>query len=101
MADYDLAMTVTRHIALSPKAICQEVHGEMVILDMESEQYFSLNEVGSKLWRLLESDSNLSLAIIGLLDQYEVEGNQLRRDVELLVAELISVGLVSESHVAN
>lgn len=89
-------MTAARHIALSPKAICQEVHGEMVILDMQGEQYFSLNEVGSKLWRLLESNSNLSLAIIALLDQYEVEGEQLRQDVERLVAELISAGLASE-----
>ena len=100
MADYDLGMTTARHIELSPKAICQEVNGDMVILDMESEQYFSLNEVGSKLWRLLESDSNLSLAIIALLDQYEVEGEQLRQDVERLVAELISAGLASESLVA-
>jgi hypothetical protein len=101
MADYDLAMTAARHIALSPKAICQEVNGEMVILDMRSEQYFSLNEVGSKLWRLLESDNNLSLAIIALLDQYEVEGDQLRSDVEHLVAELISAGLASESQVVQ
>jgi hypothetical protein len=89
-------MSATRHLTLSSKAITQEINGEMVILDMGSEEYFSLNEVGCKLWQLLESNSDLSVAVASLLEQYDVDSKQLSGDVESVVTELKRVGLLSE-----
>ena len=34
----------------SQEAIGQEVRGETVILDLASEEYFSLDEVGTRVW---------------------------------------------------
>jgi hypothetical protein len=89
-------MSATRHLTLSSKAITQEINGEMVILDMGSEEYFSLNEVGCKLWQLLEANSDLSVAVASLLEQYDVDSKQLSGDVESVVTELKRVGLLSE-----
>ncbi|HIE89330.1 MAG TPA: PqqD family protein [Gammaproteobacteria bacterium] len=96
IAHYDPSMSATRHLTLSSKAIIQEINGELVILDMGSEEYFSLNEVGCKLWRLLESNSDLSVAVASLLEQYDVDSKQLSDDVESVVTELKRVGLLSE-----
>jgi hypothetical protein len=96
VAHYDPSMRAARHLTLSSKAIIQEINGEMVILDMGSEEYFSLNEVGCKLWRLLESNSDLSVAVASLLEQYDVDSKQLSDDVESVVTELKHVGLLSE-----
>jgi hypothetical protein len=36
-----------KNITISDKALSQEVNGETVILDLDSESYFGLDEVGT------------------------------------------------------
>ena len=45
----NLNQTVTR----SPEVISQEVSGETVLLDLESESYYGLDAVGTRIWQLI------------------------------------------------
>ena len=49
-----------RTFQLSPDVLFQEVSGEMVLLDLNSEQYFGLDEIGARIWSLLESGAGES-----------------------------------------
>ena len=40
-------------LSVSTEVIAQEVSGETVLLDLKSEQYFSLDVVGTRIWQLL------------------------------------------------
>ena len=44
---------------LSSEALFQDISGEGVILDLKSSSYFGLDEVGVRLWQLLQSDASL------------------------------------------
>ena len=45
-------MNLNQTITLSPDVISQEVSGETVLLDLESENYFGLDAVGTRIWQL-------------------------------------------------
>ena len=84
-----------QYATVSDEAITQEVSGETVILDLRSEQYFSLDVVGTRIWQLLQEPLCLEEIHARLLEEYEVEPARLRQDLEDLVNRLCEVGLVT------
>ena len=82
-------------LKISPEVHSQEVGGETVLLDLQSESYFGLDEVGTRIWQLLQQNGDLQSIFETILDEYDVEEEQLRRDLEELVEKLLEAGLVS------
>ncbi len=71
----------------------REVDKQMVLLNIESEQYFGLNEVGADIVRRLTGEP-LEEAFTGLANDYEVEPHILRRDVDTFIDALLQAGLL-------
>ncbi len=88
-------MDLNQVVTLSPDVISQEVSGETVLLDLNSENYFGLDEVGTRIWQLIESSGNLQKIYDTMLSEYEVEADQLLEDMEQLVVDIEKAGLVS------
>ena len=88
-------MNLNQKITLSPDVISQEVSGETVLLDLESENYFGLDEVGTRIWQLIKEKEDLQAIYTTLLDEYEVEESRLQADLEALLGEISNLGLVS------
>ena len=87
-------MNLKQTITLSPDVISQEVSGETVLLDLESENYFGLDEVGTRIWQLIESAGDLEAIFNTLLEEYDVEEEELLDDLSNLVGEIEKLGLV-------
>ena len=87
----NLNQTVTR----SPEVISQEVSGETVLLDLESENYFGLDEIGTRIWQLIDETNDLHAIYDTLLQEYEVEEKRLHHDLEALLGEISGLGLVT------
>ena len=83
----------TQKITISNEALSQEVNGETVILDLKSESYFGLDEVGTRIWQLLQEEKDLQKVFDALLQEYDVEAEQLEQDLIELVDKLIEAGL--------
>jgi hypothetical protein len=81
---------------LSKDVLFQDVSGETVLLDLVGEQYFGLNQVGTRVWQLLAGDSNFAAIIDVLLEEYEVSRQQLERDVRELLGSLLDAGLIKK-----
>jgi len=88
-------MNLNQTITLSPEVISQEVSGETVLLDLESENYFGLDEVGTRIWQLIKETSDLHAIFDTLLQEYEVEERRLESDLEVLLGEISGLGLVT------
>jgi hypothetical protein len=78
----------------SSDVLVQEVAGEAVLLDLASEQYFGLNEVGVRVWQILTEHGKPEKAVEILLDEYEVDEEILRQDVAMLVSGFLESGLM-------
>lgn len=72
----------------------QDVSGETVLLDLTSEQYFGLDEVGTRIWMLLNEGRDLDGMVSTLLEEYEVERDRLKDDVRALLDSLVEAGLI-------
>jgi len=81
---------------ISKDVLSQEIDKETVLLDMKQENYFGLNEVGSRALEILKEGANLDSLIITLLKEYDVEQKQLKADITELLQELLDEGLIKK-----
>ena len=87
-------MNLNQKITFAETVFAQEVDGEMVLLDMESENYFGLDEVGTAIWQAMQEKETLKEVFDVLLEQYEVEEEMLEHDLSDFVSKLVESGLV-------
>ena len=85
----------TDRFNISEEVLSQEVNGETVLLDLEGESYFGLNEVGTRIWQLLQSEHSVAGMVDTLSGEYDVSREQLESDVSDLLRKLTEAGLVS------
>lgn len=90
-----LPITLTQRLLRSEDVLSQNLDGEAVLLDLASETYFGLNEVGTRVWELLESSRSLGEIATLLQSEYEVESARAESDVLDLATRLIEAGLAS------
>jgi hypothetical protein len=67
---------------------------ETVILHLKDGIYFGLNQVGTRIWELLDIYRNVGEIRDILLMEYEVESAQVERDLLELLNELHARGLI-------
>lgn len=89
-----LQFSLDRKISAAPNVLAQDLSGESVLLNLQMEEYFGLDDVGTRIWQTLTEKDSIHTAINALLLEYKVEPEQLRQDVENLIAELLANGLV-------
>ena len=85
-----------RHLVPAADVLAQTVVGESVLLDLRSQKYFGLNEVGTRAWQLLQETGDVATIQAHLLAEYDVAPEQLERDLDELFGRLLAAGLVTE-----
>ena len=89
---------MTQTIDISSETLTQEVGGETVILDLKSETYFGLDEVGTRIWQLLVEQEDMQSITATMLNEYDVEVEQVEKDVQNLLTQLDKAGIVTLSY---
>ncbi|MFI5350572.1 MAG: PqqD family protein [Elusimicrobiota bacterium] len=72
----------------------RRVENEGVILDLNSSNYFSLNDVGVLIWEKLGSGESLESVQAAVCEEFDVPPDQALRDIKALVKELTGKGLL-------
>jgi hypothetical protein len=70
------------------------VDGELVLLNVQSERYYGLNDSGTRMWRALVGSHDFEGAVASLLTEHDVTEERLRADLEALVERLSAEGLL-------
>lgn len=84
-----------RKVEPGANVLVRELHGESVLLHLDSESYFGLDAVGTGMWNALTSTGSIDAAFEALLLDYDVEPHRLREDLEVFVEGLARAGLVN------
>jgi hypothetical protein len=87
-ASLDMKAAVPSHVLI------QELEGESVLLNLNKERYFGLDEVGTQMWKALTTCESIGSAYQRLLSEYDVDAEVLRRDMDGLVEKLLKQGLL-------
>ena len=67
---------------------------ESVLLNLETERYFGLDETGTRMWQLVTDASSLDAAYEQLLAEFDVEPELLRSNLLELLDRLVDNGLL-------
>ena len=79
---------------ISPEVFSQAIDDEIILLDMKSEHYFGLNDVGAAVFKILTQGATVEMLVHHLLEKYEVDQRQLENDIIELLQDLLSAGLI-------
>src|SRR5215217_6427095 len=90
-------LSLPTQVVISPEALFQELEGETVLLNLESERYYGLDDVGTRMWQLLAENGDVGAAYTQLLQEYDVEAEQLEADLGTLIGRLAEAGLLTVS----
>ncbi len=80
---------------LGPGILIENIGAEVMIMDVQSGNYFSLNATGAKMLRLLISGADFDHVVDAMQQQFAVDAAVLRADLERLVSELCAKQLLS------
>ncbi len=87
-------MNLNQRITFADTVFAQEVDGEMVLLDMNSENYFGLDEVGTTIWQAMGQGKSLQEVLESVLKEYDVESDVLEKDLIRFVIQLLDNQLI-------
>ena len=87
-------ITVSSEVVASKNQVATQLGSEVVILGVEVGKYFGLNEVGAKVWSLLQTPTRVSAICAAVVAEYDVDPGECERDVLELLGELESKGLI-------
>jgi hypothetical protein len=74
-----------------------EIDGEVVTMSIEHGTCYGLNQVGSRIWNLLEKPTRIGVLCETLLSEYRVDPDVCERQVLDLLEELRTEGLISDA----
>ena len=75
--------------------VLEEIDDEVVILDLQENVYFGLNEVAKLVWRGLEEGQTLGEVVDTLVEHFEVEREVVEGDVRSFVDDALAKELIS------
>jgi len=85
---------LNKKVIFADSVFAQKVDGEMVLLDMNSENYFGLDAVGTDIWQAMQENDTLQEVLGVLLEAYDVEEEVLKKDLVAFIEKLQENGLV-------
>jgi hypothetical protein len=80
---------------LNPDVVFKRIGERMVLIHLETNQIFELNNTGARIWEMLEAGTPEDDILERLSAEFEVAPEQLKRDLNDLLRELTSQGLIA------
>ncbi len=82
-------------VSVPDSVLFRNLDGEAVLLNLDSEEYFGLDSVGTDIWQAVTGDANIEEAFDALQAEYDVDAGQLRADMSEFIQELLNAGLIT------
>ena len=90
MTELDINSRLTRN----PELITADMDGDTVMMNIANGKYFGINEVGSRVWELLESPVSVADLCRHIAAEFEVDDSRCRSDLLKLLAEMLEHDVV-------
>ncbi len=68
--------------------VSTDLGGEVAILHLTSGVYYSLNEVGARVWDLIQESRSVGNVLDALLEEYDVPAEDCERHLLAILADL-------------
>jgi hypothetical protein len=90
-------INLNSRVRIQDDVLFQELQGEAVLLNLKTGVYLGLNQIGTRIWQLLQEDGSLSRVMEVMLGEYDVTQEKLAQDLLDLVGQMEKQGLLVEA----
>jgi len=80
----------------SDRVVTTDLGEGLALLNLETNEYFSLNEVGAFVWGVLSQPQRSGEIVRAVVEKYDVTAEACAADVELLLEELENAALAEQ-----
>ena len=87
-------MNLNSKVTLLETVFVQEVDEEMILLDTNTQKYFSLDEVGAIFYHFLEEEEDLNVIVKELSEHFSKDEKVIENDLLHFLVALQEKGLV-------
>lgn len=77
--------------------LIQQLEDEAVLLNLDNEAYYGLDDVGTRIFVVLQASNSIESAYQQLLNEYDVEPEILKKDLHDFIEKLLAQGLIQLS----
>jgi hypothetical protein len=81
-------------VAAADEVVSCDLAGGAALLDTRSNVYFTLNDVGARIWSAIQKPATVAELTDGIVAQYEVDRVRCHGDVVALLQQLDDAGLI-------
>ena len=89
-----MTISFSDRVTVPDDVLISQLQEESVILNLESERYFGLDDVGTRFLSVLTTSDTIETAFERLRSEYDVDPQVLRSDILALVENLVEQGLL-------
>jgi len=87
-------LDLSTRVTVPESVLFRDLDGEAVLLETATGRYYGLNEVGTRMWSLLQRHGEIEAAYQDLLGEYQVPAHELQQDLLDFVGLLTSRRLI-------
>ena len=92
-----MQISFSDRVSVPDDVLVSRLQEESVILNLDSERYYGLDDVGTRILSVLTNAESIEAAYQWLLAEYDVDESVLRQDLLALVESLVQQGIVKIS----
>ena len=89
-----MTISFSDRVTVPDDVLISHLQEESVILNLDSERYYGLDDVGTRFLSVLTTSDSIETAYDRLRDEYDVDPQVLRADLLTLIEKLIDQGLL-------
>lgn len=93
-----MTISFADRVKVPDDVLISNLQEESVILNLDSERYYGLDSVGTRMLSVLTTSNSIEAAYERLTAEYDVDREVLRKDLLELVENLIAQGLLIRDH---
>ena len=89
-----MTISFADRVTVPGDVLISKLQEESVILNLDSERYYGLDDVGTRFLAVLTTSESIEAAYEQLREEYDVDGKVLRQDLLALVENLVDQGIL-------
>jgi hypothetical protein len=89
-----MKFTKDARVRRSREVLHRDLQGEAVLVDLGSGKFFGLDEVGTRVWDGMESETTVDALVDRVVAEFEVSRPRAEKDLHALLRDLARRGLV-------
>lgn len=89
-----MTISFSDRVTIPEGVLISNLQEESVILNLDSERYFGLDDVGTRMLTVLTTSESIEAAYQKLTHEYDVDSQTLRQDLLEIVEDLVKQGIL-------